>query len=96
MLLHCVFDVSTPSQKGIAALVSSVPVMFRLVCGARSSEIGYARSQNGMLDEVKNWYTTTFNLALSDTLFKPGTEQHVMHFLHIDKGEEYVDHHVSV
>lgn len=47
------------------------------------------------LTEVYDWYTSTFNLKLSDTIFLPDSKAPMMHFLHLDKGEEWVDHHVS-
>ena len=47
------------------------------------------------LDEVVDWYIATFNLLKSDTLFHPKSKATMMVFLHIDKGEEFVDHHVS-
>jgi hypothetical protein len=41
------------------------------------------------------WYLDHFNFAPSDTLFDPESGDDMMTFLHIDKDEEFVDHHVS-
>ena len=46
-------------------------------------------------DDTLNWYLTNFTLAPSDCLFSPETNRDIMAFIHIDRGEEYVDHHVS-
>lgn len=45
--------------------------------------------------KVRNWYTTTFNLKVTDSVFDTSTNEDITSFLHIDKGAEFVDHHVS-
>ncbi|KAG5800962.1 hypothetical protein H9Q69_000089 [Fusarium xylarioides] len=45
------------------------------------------------LHEVFDWYSKTFNLKKTDSLFQPQSNKTVMIFIHIDKGKEYVDHH---
>lgn len=42
------------------------------------------------------WYLRKFTLARTDSLYKPETGEDIMVFMHLDRGEEYVDHHVSV
>ena len=42
------------------------------------------------------WYQTTFNLATTDAVYDPQTKVDETTFLHIDKGLEYSDHHVSL
>ena len=46
-------------------------------------------------EAVRKWYFETFTLAATDSLYDPKTEKDVMTFIHLDKGEQYVDHHVS-
>lgn len=41
------------------------------------------------------WYSTTFNLKLTDAVYDKETGIDETSFLHIDKGLEYSDHHVS-
>ncbi|KAH8648844.1 putative 2,3-dihydroxybiphenyl-1,2-dioxygenase or glyoxalase/bleomycin resistance protein-like protein [Ilyonectria robusta] len=43
--------------------------------------------------KVRNWYTTTFNLKVTDSVFDTSTNEDITSFLHIDKGAEFVDHH---
>jgi hypothetical protein len=43
---------------------------------------------------VREWYTSTFNLAVTDSIFNPGTGEDETSFLHLDKGEVFSDHHV--
>ena len=47
-------------------------------------------------DEELSWYLTTFTLATTDTICDGETGKDLMVFLHLDKGEEYVDHHVRI
>lgn len=47
------------------------------------------------IHEVFDWYSKTFNMKKTDTLFQPQSNKTVMIFIHLDKGKEYVDHHVS-
>ncbi len=44
---------------------------------------------------VLEWYTTTFNLTPTDSLYHAESGKDVMTFCHLDKGDEFVDHHVS-
>lgn len=44
--------------------------------------------------KVREWYMTTFNLAVTDSIFNPETGEDETSFLHVDKGEEFTDHHV--
>lgn len=46
------------------------------------------------LHGVFEWYVKTFNLLKTDTLFHEESKKTVMIFIHLDKGKEYVDHHV--
>lgn len=48
------------------------------------------------LPEVVEWYCNVFNLAKSDSLRHEESGKTIMTFIHIDKGKEYVDHHVSL
>ncbi|KAJ3460073.1 hypothetical protein MRS44_010940 [Fusarium solani] len=45
------------------------------------------------IHEVFDWYSKTFNMKKTDTLFQPQSKKTVMIFIHLDKGKEYVDHH---
>lgn len=47
------------------------------------------------LVEVVDWYCDVFNFAPSDSLRHEESGNIVMTFIHIDKGKEFVDHHVS-
>lgn len=49
-----------------------------------------------VLPEVVDWYCDTFNFAKTDSLRHEESGNTIMTFIHIDKGKEYVDHHVSV
>jgi hypothetical protein len=42
-----------------------------------------------------DWYTSTFNLKVTDSVYDPETGKDNTCFLHIDKGPVYTDHHVS-
>jgi hypothetical protein len=44
---------------------------------------------------TREWYTRTFNLKVTDSVFDPESNVDETSFLHIDKGKEYTDHHVS-
>lgn len=46
-------------------------------------------------DETVEWYLGNFSLARTDSLFDHDSNKDVMTFMHIDKGDEYTDHHVS-
>lgn len=46
------------------------------------------------IHEVFGWYCKTFNMKKTDTLFQPQTNKTCMIFIHLDKGKEFVDHHV--
>ncbi|KIY00985.1 uncharacterized protein Z520_03651 [Fonsecaea multimorphosa CBS 102226] len=39
------------------------------------------------------WYLNTFGFARSDTLYDSRSGKDIMVFMHIDKGEQFVDHH---
>lgn len=41
------------------------------------------------------WYLTTFNLKITDSMYNTKTGLDELSFMHIDKGIEYTDHHVS-
>lgn len=45
-------------------------------------------------DSVRQWYLNTFTLAATDYITDPQTQKDIMTFIHLDKGEKYVDHHV--
>ena len=47
-------------------------------------------------EKTVNWYLDTFNLALTDAVYNPATGKDIMSFAHIDLGEEFSDHHVSM
>lgn len=49
-----------------------------------------------MFESTVIWYLNTFTLAKTDILYDPGSGEDMMVFMHIDKGEEYTDHHVSL
>ena len=46
-------------------------------------------------DETVDWYLAHFSFARTDSLYDHDTGRDNMTFMHIDKGEEYTDHHVS-
>ena len=46
-------------------------------------------------DSTTAWYLENFTLAPTDSLYNKDTGKDTMTFMHIDKGEEYQDHHVS-
>lgn len=48
------------------------------------------------IHEVFDWYSKTFNMKKTDTLFQPQSNKTCMIFVHLDKGKEFVDHHVSL
>lgn len=50
---------------------------------------------HSVFEEVRQWYFDTFTLTTTDSIFNPGTGKDIMTFIHLDKGEKYVDHHVS-
>lgn len=56
----------------------------------------YGFEVNGTeFNKVLKWYLDTFNLLPTDSLYSPESGQDVMTFIHVDKGEEFTDHHVS-
>ena len=48
------------------------------------------------LPETMKWYLDLFSLTPTDILYDPETEDDMMCFLHIDLGEDFSDHHVSM
>ena len=42
-----------------------------------------------------SWYTTTFNLKVTDSVYDPNTNEDQTCFMHVDKGKAYTDHHVG-
>ncbi|KAL2669791.1 hypothetical protein Neosp_015236 [[Neocosmospora] mangrovei] len=44
-------------------------------------------------EQVLRWYLDTFTLTTTDSIFNPKTGMDIMTFIHLDKGEQYVDHH---
>jgi hypothetical protein len=46
-------------------------------------------------DDTVDWYLNTFSLARTDSLYDHDSGKDIMTFMHIDKGEEFTDHHVS-
>jgi len=46
-------------------------------------------------DATVRWYLEKFTLSRTDSLYKPETGEDIMVFMHLDRGEEFVDHHVS-
>ena len=55
---------------------------------------GYEVSHSDF-EVVRNWYFERLTLAPTDSLFNTETGKDVMTFAHVDRGEKYVDHHVS-
>jgi len=55
---------------------------------------GYEVSHSDF-EAVRNWYFERLTLAPTDSLFNTKTGKDVMTFAHVDRGEKYVDHHVS-
>jgi catechol 2,3-dioxygenase-like lactoylglutathione lyase family enzyme len=45
---------------------------------------------------LRSWYSTNFNFMLTDTTYNKKTGQDETSFLHVDLGETFVDHHVSI
>lgn len=43
-------------------------------------------------DSVRQWYLDTFTLAATDYITDPQTQKDIMTFIHLNKGEKYVDH----
>lgn len=48
------------------------------------------------IHRVFDWYSKTFNMKKTDTLFQPQSNKTCMIFIHLDKGKEFVDHHVRI
>ncbi|KAJ9615221.1 hypothetical protein H2200_001295 [Cladophialophora chaetospira] len=48
---------------------------------------------HSVFDETVSWYLDTFSLAKTDSLYDHESGRDTMTFLHIDKGEEFTDHH---
>ncbi|KAL6407650.1 trihydroxytoluene oxygenase [Ilyonectria robusta] len=46
-------------------------------------------------NELRQWYLDTFTLAATDYITDPQTQKDIMTFIHLNKGEKYVDHHMS-
>jgi hypothetical protein len=42
-----------------------------------------------------NWYTSMFNLKVTDSVYDPNTGEDNTCFMHVDKANVYTDHHVS-
>jgi hypothetical protein len=42
-----------------------------------------------------SWYTSTFNLKVTDSVYDPNTNEDQTCFMHVDKGKHYTDHHVG-
>ncbi|KAI8281424.1 hypothetical protein K4K60_004162 [Colletotrichum sp. SAR11_57] len=53
---------------------------------------GYEVSHDDF-EKVRQWYFDTLTLTATDSLFNPQNGKDVMTFMHLDKGEKYVDHH---
>lgn len=45
-------------------------------------------------ESTVSWYLSTFTLATTDSLYDKDSGKDMMTFMHLDKGEEYTDHHV--
>jgi 4-hydroxyphenylpyruvate dioxygenase-like putative hemolysin len=43
-----------------------------------------------------SWYTSTFNLKVTDSVYDPDTNEDKTCFLHVDKEKTYTDHHVGI
>lgn len=67
-------------------------------CPSKIHKLGhYGFEVNGSrLPEVVKWYCDTFNLKETDSLRHEESGKTIMTFIHIDKGKEFVDHHVSL
>ncbi|KAK7222840.1 hypothetical protein V2G26_010843 [Clonostachys chloroleuca] len=46
-----------------------------------------------VFQEVRQWYFDNLTLTATDSLFNPATGKDIMTFCHLDKGEQFVDHH---
>lgn len=46
-------------------------------------------------EKTVSWYLHTFNLLETDSLYDEESGKNMMTFMHIDKGDEFTDHHVS-
>ena len=51
---------------------------------------------HSQFESLRSWYLDNFALTPTDALFNPKTGDDVMQFMHLDRGEEFVDHHVSL
>lgn len=49
-----------------------------------------------LYEKTLDWYLSTINLAPTDSIYVPQTGKDVTCFCHIDLGEEFSDHHVSL
>jgi hypothetical protein len=66
-------------------------------CPSRVHKLGHYGFEVDVkvLPEVVDWYCETFNLTKSDSLRHEESGKTIMTFIHINKGKEFVDHHVS-
>lgn len=46
-------------------------------------------------ERTVSWYLHTFNFLETDSLYDEESGKNIMTFMHIDKGDEFTDHHVS-
>ncbi|KAK6815988.1 hypothetical protein P875_00127896 [Aspergillus parasiticus SU-1] len=58
-------------------------------------KLGHFGLCTGKFEELVHFYTTTFNIVPTDFLYveKDGQRKNVALFAHIDRGDNYVDHH---
>ncbi|RAQ53643.1 metapyrocatechase [Aspergillus flavus] len=58
-------------------------------------KLGHFGLCTGKFEELIHFYTTTFNIVPTDFLYveKDGQRKNVALFAHIDRGDDYVDHH---
>ncbi|EIT83398.1 hypothetical protein AO1008_00396 [Aspergillus oryzae 100-8] len=58
-------------------------------------KLGHFGLCTGKFEELVHFYTTTFNIVPTDFLYveKDGRRKNVALFAHIDRGDDYVDHH---
>ncbi|KAK5044483.1 hypothetical protein LTR84_010764 [Exophiala bonariae] len=48
---------------------------------------------SSLFETTVDWYLGSFSLARTDSLYDEGSGKDVMTFMHLDKGEEFSDHH---
>ena len=44
--------------------------------------------------QTREWYLSNFNFAITDSVYNPRNGDDELSFLHVDRGEDFMDHHV--